>query len=409
MTIAGLLTLSVLGGLALAGHARGDATECVPDWGKCGGHGFTGPTQCCNTRQYCKADNAYYSECVPKPLEPFPSAPASAWCGHDGTRANDALGDAVSPLEIALIWRYATAGLSSAHAPGGNESCVAAVTVALGECGHPAESDWTSINDQVCTKGASGAGGLWQVTSQDETDELLAGCSDGFDYCCNARLAYAHATSQGGATTIPKDYCELDGCTDRDCCGQLHTPVGQRPWNDPNVDRAIKPGSKIPDCSLTTNMWYRGSSFQLSSATAAQEPCWFGPFSIAGGGVGRPFFASFWGWGGFLQHYTDSKAGECDISPQGNADSCDEGKYAGLPTYSELAVTACRAVEPPIPPTTPPNAPPPPPEGPKICVSISPTVEDHWCDTNCHNQPPFCPESLCQCTASEAAAAAAQE
>jgi hypothetical protein len=170
----------------------------------------------------------------------------------------------------ALIWRYATAGLTEAHAAGGNSTCVAAVTVALGECGHPADSAWRSIHDKVCSKGASGAGGLWQITSQDGTDEMLAGCSDGFDFCCNARLAYAHATSQGGATTIPSDYCDLDGCDSRDCCGQLYSPVEKSRWNDPRTDRLRKPGAIIPDCSLTENAWYTGSHFNLSSVAAAQ-------------------------------------------------------------------------------------------------------------------------------------------
>ena len=66
--------------------------------------------------------------------------------------ANHAFGDEVSALDIAIIWRYATEGLDGGHAPGGNSSCVAAVTVAMGECGHPSVSDWKTINDKVSRK-----------------------------------------------------------------------------------------------------------------------------------------------------------------------------------------------------------------------------------------------------------------
>ena len=107
----------------------------------------------------------------------------------EGKTASIDFGGAVSPLDIAIIWKHATEGLTGGHLPGGATTCVAAVTVALGECGHPAQSEWRSIHDKVCTKDASGAGGLWQVTSQDGDDTMLAGCTDGFDFCCNARIA----------------------------------------------------------------------------------------------------------------------------------------------------------------------------------------------------------------------------
>ena len=373
-----------------AAAANATAGECVADWGKCGGKGYDGPTACCNTLQECVRSDEYYSECVPRALQPFPKAPPTPFCG-DGTRANPAaFGREVSPREIATVWKAATAGLRGAHAEGGAGTCVAAVTVALGECGHPAQSAWRSIDDKVCTVDASGAGGLWQVTSQDGDDAHLAGCTDGFDYCCNARIAYAHAMLQGGATVVPADYCEL---RPGDGCGQLRVPVSGAAWNDPAVDRS-KAGRPIPDCTPRRNPWYGRSGFALPGQAADQEPCWFGPFSVAGGGVGRPFFPGFYGWGGFLQHYTDSKAGECDVSPQGNAASCDQP----LPTYFELAEKACAADGPTPPPPGPPPGPPPPPPGGK-CHSIDPKVDDAWCQANCNNQPPFCPKDLCECSA----------
>eukprot|EP00040_Diaphanoeca_grandis_P025461 m.141062 g.141062 ORF g.141062 m.141062 type:complete len:419 (-) comp30160_c7_seq1:353-1609(-) len=372
--------------------------SCAIDWAQCGGKTYDGPTNCCNTQQYCHEQDEFYSECIPKPIKPFPFAPASSWCGEHGTKSNPAaFGSTVSALDIATIWKFASEGLVEGHAPGGHTTCVAAVTVALGECGHPAQSPWRSIYDPVCSKDASGAGGLWQVTSQDIHDTTLAGCDDGFDYCCNARIAYAHAYLEGGATMVPSNYCEETGCADNDCCGLLKTPISGTAWNDPKVDKSRKPNARIPECSTQTNVWYAGSDFKLSSVTADQEPCWFGPFSIAAGGVGRPFFPGFYGWGGFLQHYTDSKAGECDRSPQGNAASCDEGKYQGLPTYAELAELACNEPT-PAPPAPSPPGPPAPPPGPTKCVSISPGATDAWCQANCHNEPPFCPSDLCKCT-----------
>lgn len=52
-----------------------DAPNCVVDWGKCGGgKNYSGPTQCCNERQYCRKQDNFFSECVPRPLQPFPLA-----------------------------------------------------------------------------------------------------------------------------------------------------------------------------------------------------------------------------------------------------------------------------------------------------------------------------------------------
>lgn len=77
----------------------------------------------------------------------------SPWCGSNGTVSNSAaFGDAVSALEIATVWKFATEGLVSGHAPGGPSTCVAAVAVALGECGHVAQSNWETIHDKVRKK-----------------------------------------------------------------------------------------------------------------------------------------------------------------------------------------------------------------------------------------------------------------
>eukprot|EP00494_Astrolonche_serrata_P002665 UN02671 len=172
-----------------------------------------------------------------------------------------------------------------------------------------------TIKDPVCNFGASGAGGIWQVTSQDKSDVTLAGCSDGTDPCCNARLAWSHAWNQGGALTVPKDYCTI---REKDC-GQIFSDCGGKtgkPWNVPSVTQK-KAGQIIPNCSADFNPWYpNGGKDLLTEITIDQEPCWWGPFSIAAGGVAKEFFPGFYGWGGYFQHYLNSKAGGCDDSPQ---------------------------------------------------------------------------------------------
>jgi len=316
--------------------------SCVADWGKCGGQNWTGPTKCCNTRYYCNTTDTYYSECIPIPLTPFPPAPASDWCGEKGTVLNTKLlsqQGVVNSKEIGLIWKYATDGLTKGRANGGKETCIQAISTALGECGHPVQSDWMTINDPVCSFEASGAGGIWQVTSADGDDTLLAGCSNGFDPCCNARLAYAHAYNGGGATVVPSDYCQHQ----KDCtqiysdCGESNGPK----WNNVTVDQT-KPGSLIPDCSYQKNPWYPDGGASLEYVTIDQEPCHWGPFSMAAGGVGKEFFSGFYGWGGFLQHYLNSKAGRCDPSPQ-CVTQCNpnNGTFAKYPSYIQLAIDAC--------------------------------------------------------------------
>jgi len=187
----------------------------------------------------------------------------------------------------------------------------------------------------VCSFSSSGPGGIWQVTSQDDEDTRLAGCSDGTDPCCNARLAYAHAYNQGGATIIPLDYC-----TKQNDCTQIYSP-GTTPWNNPKVDQT-KSGAKIPMCDHKVNPWYPDGGASLASVSIDQEPCYWGPFSVAAGGVGKEFFPGFYGWGGFLQHYLDSKAGMCDPSPQApgwcNASSSTWSQY---PSYIQMAADVC--------------------------------------------------------------------
>lgn len=251
-------------------------TSCAADWAKCGGNNWNGPTSCCNTRYFCNKTDSYYSECVPEPLVPFPPAPASKWCGERGTKLNTKLlqnqGE-VSSIEIGKIWIASTTGLTKGAANGGTGTCVEAVSIALGECGHPVDSNWMNITDPVCSFAASGPGGIWQVTSQDTSDSLLAGCSDGTDPCCSARLAYAHAYNQGGATTVPSDYCDHQ----KDCA-QIYSDCGAAtgtPWNDPKLDTKYKPSGRIPMCSYETNPWYPDGGKSLAMVTIDQEPCYW--------------------------------------------------------------------------------------------------------------------------------------
>ena len=325
----------------MAGIGLVVATEqCCADWGKCGGVKFDTCSGCCNSRYYCNKTSEYYSECVPKALVPFPPAPPTKICGVNGTKLDHSMlkqQGVVSSAEIAVIWAAATEGLTKGFAPGGNATCLAAVSIALGECGHPPQSNWMTAEDPVCSFTSSGPGGVWQVTSQDKHDTLLAGCSDGTDPCCNARLAYAHAYNQGGATVIPSNYCEKQAdCTQlkSDCQGK----TGPN-WNSPSVDQK-KPNATIPACSHKKNPWYPDGGKSLASVSIDQEPCYWGPFSVAAGGNGKEFFAGFYGWGGFLQHYLDSKAGQCDPSPQCE-NMCNETKWAKYPSYIELAQMAC--------------------------------------------------------------------
>jgi hypothetical protein len=327
-------------------HASPGNATCIVDWGKCGGKNWNLTTICCNTRFFCNKSDPYYHECVPYPLKPFPPAPPSAWCGAEGKTMDSSKlshpGE-VTSQEIGEIWSAATQGLTQGRHPGGHVTCSMAVSIALGECGHPSVSNWKSITDPVCSFAQSGPGGIWQITSQDASDTLLAGCSNGKDPCCNARLAYAHAFNNGGATAVPTNYCQKQ----KDCTQIYSNPGGTTgaPWNNPGVDQS-KPDALIPDCSLSTNPWYPDGGKSLKMLTIDQEPCYFGPFSIAAGGVGKEFFAGFYGWGGFFQHYMDSKAGLCDPSPQAvSLCNPDAAKWADYPNYAAFGLEACAAVK----------------------------------------------------------------
>ena len=272
-----LFILSLFFVSTLSKYIVTDNTTCVADWGKCGGQNWTGPTTCCNSRYFCNETDIYYSECVPSPLIPFPPAPASQWCGENGTILNTKMlqqQGVVNSKEIGDIWTFATTGLTKGRANGGNITCIQAISTALGECGHPSQSNWMTITDPVCSFEASGPGGLWQVTSQDSDDTLLAGCSNGYDPCCNARLAYAHAYNQGGATIVPSDYCQHE----KDCT-QIYSNCGEStgpPWNDPSVDMKYKPSATIPNCNYQTNPWYPDGGSSLAYVTIDQEPCYWG-------------------------------------------------------------------------------------------------------------------------------------
>jgi len=69
--------------------------------------------------------------------------------------------DAFTSLDIARAWTYGTAGATGGAAPGGFETCIEAVSTAIGECGHGFYADYMSAHDPVCSRGGSGWGGVW--------------------------------------------------------------------------------------------------------------------------------------------------------------------------------------------------------------------------------------------------------
>ena len=149
---------------------------------------------------------------------------------------------------------------------------------------------------------------------------------------------------------IPDGYCAANN----NDCRQIYSDCGGKTgpkWNDVDIDLKYKyDGAKIPDCSYTCNPWYPNCGIgYISSPRVDQEPCYWGPFSVAAGGVGKEFFAGFYGWGGYFQHYVESKAGACDNSPQcasAYATNCDnDPKWASYPNYYELAKNACYALD----------------------------------------------------------------
>jgi len=303
--------------------------SCIPLWKKCGGQNWNQSTTCCDYKQYCYKSNDWYSECINLTPEPWDPAPATVTCGKEGRTWSGTSGT-LSSREIAQVWVAATTGLTAAKHPGGIDTCIAAVTISLGECQHPAQSNWMTIDDPVCT-----SADVWQVTSADKDDMTFAGCKSTNDPCCDARLAYAHSYWQGGATIVPDNYCDLQN----DC------KVWENQWSGTFGNVAIdetKPGSLIPDCNTEVNPWYPKDK-QPYPISSDQEPCYWGPFTVAGGGHGKSFFPSFYGWGGFFEHYIDSKAGMCDPSPGYNCNPT-VGRFKDYPNYLQLATEACKAI-----------------------------------------------------------------
>jgi len=303
--------------------------SCIAAWGKCGGQNWNKSTTCCDFKQYCLKSNDWYSECVDIKPEPWPPAPATETCGAEGKTWNGKSG-ALTSREVAEVWVAATTGLVKGRHNGGIETCIPAVTISLGECQHTPDSNWMTIDDPVCT-----SADVWQVTSADSDDRTFADCQSTNDPCCDARLAYAHSYWQGGATVVPDNYCDLQ----KDC------KVWENQWSgtfgNVTIDKT-KPGATIPDCNTDRNPWYPADN-QPYPISVDQEPCYWGPFTVAGGGHGKAFFYGFYGWGGFFEHYIDSKAGMCDPSPGYNCNPY-EGKYAKYPNYLTLATEACKAV-----------------------------------------------------------------
>ena len=72
---------------------------------------------------------------------------------------------------------------------------------------------------------------------------------------------------------------------------------------------------------------------------------------------------------------------------------------AGYPFATAMA-SAPTPPPPPAPTPAPPGPSPPGPSPPGKCRSLSPSVTDAWCETNCHHAPPNCPAALCACAPS---------
>jgi hypothetical protein len=321
---------------------------CVGNGGQCNGPNWTQDSWCCDNNDNCRPDawGTGYSSCVA--VTPFPAAEPSDWCGA-GTMLNTKMlsqpGN-VTPRELARIWEAATTGLSWAHTDGGATSCVAAVSIALQECGKPERSDWMTIDDPACNFAMSGAFGVWAVSGENIWDNTLAGCVDATDACCNARLAYAHAYHTGGANLVPAGYCnDQKDCTQTfSGCDGMYQESGP-PWNNVQVDRSNKvENAGIPDCDQNCNPWYPNCGNGLiATPSIDQEPCYWGPFMVVGANGGKPYFPGFYGWRGYFQQYMETKAGgECDTSPACVL-SCNTEEYHKYPDYYTLAEEACKS------------------------------------------------------------------
>jgi hypothetical protein len=144
-----------------------------------------------------------------------------------------------SAVDIARIWTYGTNGMKKkGHQPvgGGIDSCVGAVAVALGECqqsNQPVDTTTGGCDNSISVQGTSG--GIWQQSGPLTTDNWNAAGTttvDGIAYdctkyasnisnndgfgpesdsnmatgprstVCQARLAFAKTTSEGGCGTV---------------------------------------------------------------------------------------------------------------------------------------------------------------------------------------------------------------
>ncbi|KAI0822414.1 hypothetical protein BC628DRAFT_1316867 [Trametes gibbosa] len=74
-------TLSVFGALLLATGTAAQAT--APQYGQCGGQGWTGATVC-PSGWSCTVSNPYYSQCLPGAASSTPTAPSSPSSGGGG-------------------------------------------------------------------------------------------------------------------------------------------------------------------------------------------------------------------------------------------------------------------------------------------------------------------------------------
>mmetsp|Transcript_9357 Transcript_9357/g.23452 ORF Transcript_9357/g.23452 Transcript_9357/m.23452 type:complete len:641 (-) Transcript_9357:147-2069(-) len=75
-TAAPVITTAPMPTVAPATTSAPAPSECAALWGKCGGSGFAGPSQCCGD-SVCEFQSEWYSQCVPGLTAPAPtSAPA---------------------------------------------------------------------------------------------------------------------------------------------------------------------------------------------------------------------------------------------------------------------------------------------------------------------------------------------
>lgn len=75
-------------------------------------------------------------------------------CG-DSTTLNTGMvknSDTLTATEIGKIWSAATAGVTGGAAPGGIETCIQAVSTAIGECGHSEDNTFMTANDPICSR-----------------------------------------------------------------------------------------------------------------------------------------------------------------------------------------------------------------------------------------------------------------